>query len=70
MYTSESLKEITKNDFDKAYQKAMFSRILSRLKGEKNTLFSFDEVMKMLKVKNEVYIGLQCVRIEEIIGSE
>ena len=52
MYTSESLKEITKNDFDKAYQKAMFSRILSRLKGEKNTLFSVDEVMKMLKVKN------------------
>lgn len=70
MYTNESLKEITKNDFDKAYQKAMFSRILSRLKGENNTLLSFDEIMRMLKVKNEVYIGLQCVRIEEIVGSE
>lgn len=70
MYRNMQLKEMTKNDFDKAYQKALFSKILSKIKGEKNTLLSFDEVMKWIRVKNESYIGLQCVRIEDIIGSE
>lgn len=70
MYDSELIKETTKIDFDKAYQKALFSRILSRLKGENNTLLSFHEVMKYIKVKNEAYRGLQCVKIDDIVGSE
>ncbi|HBD96142.1 MAG: hypothetical protein A2015_07415 [Spirochaetes bacterium GWF1_31_7] len=70
MYSNETIKEVTRTDFDKAFQKALFSRILSRIKGQNNTLLSFHEVMKYVKVKNEAYRGLQCVKINEIVGSE
>ncbi len=70
MINDEILKEMTKSDFDQAYQKALFSRILSRLKGETNSLLSFQEIMQYIKVKNESYIGMQCVKIDDIIGSE
>lgn len=70
MYNNDIIKQSTRSDFDKAFQKALFSRILSRIKGENNTLLSFHEVMKYVKVKNEAYRGLQCVKIDEIIGSE
>ena len=64
------MKEITKGDFDKAYFQAIFRNIISKFKGENNDLLSFHEVIKMLKVKNESYVGMRYVAIDDIVGSE
>jgi len=63
-------KEQANSDFEKAYSKGLFSKILSRLQNKHNSLLSFQEVLKYVKAKNEIYKGMQCILISEIIGSE
>ncbi|OHD11774.1 MAG: hypothetical protein A2086_12000 [Spirochaetes bacterium GWD1_27_9] len=65
-----SIKEKTKEDFDRAYFEAMISRIFDRFQGEKDSLLSFSEIMKFVKIKNQSYKGMQFVLIDDIVGSE
>ena len=64
------IKSKTKEDFDNVYMKALFSKIFDKLKGKQNSLLSFHEIMKHVKIKNEFYKGMQEVLIEQIVGSE
>lgn len=64
------VKQQIRQDFDQAYQLGLFKRIISRIQGKSNSLLSFHEVMKYVKIKNELYKGMQFIHIDDIIGSE
>jgi hypothetical protein len=57
-------------DFNKARNRALLSRIQNFMNTEKDTLLSFYDVKKILKPKNEVYQGMKTVPIKLIVGSE
>ncbi|MGP1576493.1 MAG: transcriptional regulator [Treponema sp.] len=57
-------------DFYKARNKAWINEIQNFLRPDKKRLLSFNDVKKILKPKNEVYIGVKTVPIKKIIGSE
>jgi hypothetical protein len=57
-------------DFNKARNKALLSRIQHFMNTEKDSLLSFYDVKKILKPKNEVYRGMKTVPIKLIVGSE
>ena len=58
------------DDFNKARNKALFNEIQNFLNPDKSKLLSFHDVKKILKPKNEVYIGMHTVPIDKIAGSE
>ncbi|MDR2535729.1 MAG: transcriptional regulator [Treponema sp.] len=57
-------------DFNKARNKAIFSRIQHFMHIDKDKLLSFNDVKEILKPKNQVYKGMQTVPINLIVGSE
>ncbi len=57
-------------DFNKARNKAIFNEIQNFLAPDKRRLLSFHDVKKILKPKNEVYVGVKTVPIDRIAGSE
>jgi hypothetical protein len=63
-------KDKVKSDFDRAFLDSLFSRIINRLQGKSNSLLSFHEIIKYVKIKNESYKGMQIVKIDDIVGSE
>lgn len=58
------------DDFSKARNKAIFNEIQNFLTPDKRHLLSFHDVKQILKPKNEVYVGMQTVPIDRIVGSE
>lgn len=64
------IRQKTKKDFESAYMSGLITSIFDTLKGRNSSLLSFQDVMKYIKVKNESYKGMQCVRIDLIAGSE
>ena len=65
-----SIKAQTEDDFYKARNKALFNEIQHFVNQEESHLLSFNDVKKMLKPQNEVYLGMQVVPINLIAGSE
>ncbi|MDR1566489.1 MAG: transcriptional regulator [Treponema sp.] len=57
-------------DFNKARNRAILSRIQHFLNSDKDELLSFYDVKDILKPKNEFYKGIQQVPIKLIVGSE
>jgi hypothetical protein len=57
-------------DFNKARNRALLSRIQHFMNTEKDSLLSFYDVKQILKPKNEVYRGMKTVPIKLIVGSE
>jgi hypothetical protein len=57
-------------DFNRARNKAILSRIQNFLNIEKDELLSFNDVKDILKPKNEYYRGMRQVPIKLIVGSE
>jgi hypothetical protein len=57
-------------DFTRARNKALLNDIQNFLNPDKRNLLSFHDVKKILKPRNEVYVGMQTVPIEKIVGSE
>jgi hypothetical protein len=68
MGSSEDLQ--ASQDFNKARNRALLSRIQNFMNTEKDSLLSFYDVKKILKPKNEVYQGMKTVPIKLIVGSE
>ena len=62
--------EQASQDFNRARNRAMLSRIQHIMNIEKDRLLSLNVVKEMLKPRNEVYRGMQAVPIERIVGSE
>ncbi len=56
-------------DFQSAHQKATVEEVLARLQGKPNTLLSFEEVAKKLKLQARSERGVQTIPLEAIVGS-
>lgn len=64
------IKHQAKEDFTRARNKALIHELQNFLASDKKKLLSFHDVKKILKPKNEVYVGMQSVSIDKIVGSE
>ncbi len=60
----------TEEDFSKARNKALFNEIQHFLNPTETQLLSFTDIKNWLKPKNEVYVGMQEIPVEYIVGSE
>lgn len=58
------------NDFAKAKNKAFFNEIQHLLSPEEASLISLNDVKKLIRPKNETYIGVKTIPIDKIVGSE
>lgn len=67
---SDFIRNQAEEDFTRARNKALFNEIQNFLNPDKSRLLSFHDVKKILKPKNEVYIGMKTVPIQKIVGSE
>ncbi|MGP1594208.1 MAG: transcriptional regulator [Treponema sp.] len=68
--SADIIKFQAQEDFYKARNKAWINEIQNFLHPDKKRLLSFNDVKKILKPKNEVYVGVKTVPIKKIIGSE
>jgi hypothetical protein len=57
-------------DFNRARNRAVLSRIQHFLNADKDNLLSLNDVKEILKPRNEVYRGMQVIPIGKIVGSE
>jgi hypothetical protein len=57
-------------DFNRARNQAVFSRIQHFMNVDKDNLLSFSDVKDILKPKNQSYQGMQVVPLTHIVGSE
>jgi len=60
----------TEADFSKAYNKALVHELQHFFNPEEASLISFSDIKKLLKPKNESYIGIKTVPVSSIVGSE
>ena len=58
------------NDFNRARNRALLSRIQNFMDSKRDDMLSFYDVKDILKPKNEIYRGMQTVPIKLILGSE
>ena len=56
-------------DFDRAYRKAFWRRVVAWIMQKDNDLLPFDEVKSMVPMRGERYLGLREVPICNIVGS-
>lgn len=64
-----TIDRLTNEDFERAYSKAFWRKVLKKLSGENNELLPFDSVRTQLPMKGQHYIGLKQVPIDQIVGS-
>ena len=67
---SDTFKLQAQEDFLKARNKAWINEIQNLIHPDKKRLLSLNDVKKILKPKNEVYIGVKVIPIKKIVGSE
>ncbi len=60
---------LAKADFNRARWKAFVRGVLASLKGERNTLLSYDKVKEKLRIGGPIYRGMRTVPISQIAGS-
>lgn len=60
---------LAQDDFEKAYLRSMWRKMMARLTGRSNELLPFDEVRHALPYRGQRDIGLQTVPLERIVGS-
>ena len=60
----------TNEDFSKARNKALFNEVRHFLNHDEATLISFSDIKKLLKPKNETYLGMKTIPVKLIVGSE
>lgn len=67
---SKSPKDAANENFSNARLRAFFKSVYSRLKREDDCLPSLHDVLDITKAKNERYLGIQYIPLDNIIGSE
>ena len=67
---SDAFKFQAQEDFSRARNKAWINEMQNVMHPDKKRLLSLNDVKKILKPKNEVYVGLKTVPIKKIVGSE
>lgn len=60
---------LAKSDFERAFNRAFWHRILNWLTGADNQLLPYDEVRARLPIRGQHYVGLKQVPIDKIVGS-
>jgi hypothetical protein len=58
-----------KDDFSRVRWKAFVRGVMASLRGEKNTLLSYDEVKEKLHIGGPIYRGVRTVPVAQIVGS-
>jgi hypothetical protein len=66
---SDNFSQEAKADFSRARWKSFVRSVLASLRGEKNTLLSYDEVKEKLRIGGPIYRGLRTVPLSQIVGS-
>jgi hypothetical protein len=66
---SDDFSSQAKSDFGRARWKAFVRGVVASLRGEKNTLLSYDEVKEKLRIGGPIYRGVKTVPISQIVGS-
>ncbi len=66
---SDNFSSQAKSDFSRARWKAFVRGVVASLRGEKNTLLSYDEVKEKLRIGGPIYRGVKTVPISQIVGS-
>lgn len=56
-------------DFEKAYLRSLWRKLITRVTGQANELLPFDEVRQALPFSSQRDIGLQTVPLERVVGS-
>lgn len=64
-----TIQQYASDDFERAYRKAFWRKVITWLTGEPNTLLPFYDVRDHMPIKGQHYLGLQQVPIERIVGS-
>lgn len=64
-----TFERMANDDFERAYLKAFWRRVVNRLTKGENDLLPYDEVREHLPIKGQHYLGLQQVPIDQIVGS-
>lgn len=57
------------DDFEKAYLRSLWRKMIARVTGRSNDLLPFDEVRRALPYRGQRDIGLQTVPLDRIVGS-
>ena len=60
---------LARDDFERAYQRSLWRKVITRLTGKSNELLPFDEVRQALPFRGQRDIGLQEVPLDKIVGS-
>ena len=66
----EYVNQQARDDFNKAKTKSTLVKILNALTPERQELLSLQDVRDLIKPKSESYIGMETVKLENIVGSE
>jgi hypothetical protein len=56
-------------DFSRARFKSFINQVFSVLRGQRNTLLSYDDVKEKLRIGGPIYRGMKTVLVEQIVGS-
>jgi hypothetical protein len=64
------IKQKAAEDFSRARIKEILFRILHFMHHDRTKLLSLNDVKKILKPRNEIYLGMQTVSLSLIVGSE
>ena len=56
-------------DFSRARFKSFINQVFSVLRGQRNTLLSYDDVKEKLRIGGPIYRGVKTVLVEQIAGS-
>ncbi len=57
------------DDFERAYHRSLWRKVIARLTGRSNELLPFDQVREALPYRGQRDIGLQTVPLDKIVGS-
>lgn len=60
---------LAQDDFEKAYMRSLWRKVVARVTGRSNELLPFDEVRHALPYRGQRDIGLQTVPLDKIVGS-
>ena len=61
---------LAEEDFARARMRELLSRISRLLDPEREKLLPFDEVKAILRPASEIYVGMEAVEVDKIVGSE
>lgn len=66
---SDVIESRARADFSRARFKSFLNQAFSVLRGQRNTLLSYDDVKEKLRIGGPIYRGVKTVRVDQIAGS-